>query len=321
MPRVSIASTCISTGNPSIVARMCTSVVSAGPDPGPLIVDDREHARIGPMPQPGGRVAGGAWGAYPTNRRPRCGTRPIPPPVPTGHDLVVPGNPSVPDRSGVDIARLIQLGRDREAAGLGAAVHGVSRTPGSYEGATTGEPMEPLDQLDTLGPMLAGVVGNITADQLDRPTPCAQFTVRDVLDHMVGGATAFAAAFRGTAPADPPAGDPLDAFGPALGDLAAAMHEPGALDRTIQAPFGEVEGEAFARFVVLDGLVHGWDLATATGQDYDPPAGLVAEVSAFASGALDGLRDGQTFATETEPPADATPIERLVAYTGRTVAR
>jgi uncharacterized protein (TIGR03086 family) len=232
----------------------------------------------------------------------------------------VPGSPYVPNRSGADIARLIELGRDREAAGLGAAANGTPSTPGTLDGATTGELMEPLDQLDTLGPILAGVVGNITADQLDAPTPCRDFTVRGVLEHMVGGATAFAAAFRGTAPAAP-AADPLAGFGPALSDLAAAMHEPGALDRTIQAPFGEVAGEAFARFVVLDGLVHGWDLATATGQPYDPPADHVAAVDGFADGALDGLRDGSTFAAATEPPADATAVERLVAYTGRSVRR
>ncbi len=180
--------------------------------------------------------------------------------------------------------------------------------------------MDPLEQLDQLGPLLAGVVGNIRPDQLDNPTPCANFAVRDVLTHMVGGAGAFSAAFRGTtAPAADPPADSLAAFGPALGELAAAMHEPGALDRTISAPFGQIPGETFARFVVLDGLVHGWDLATATGQRYEPPDTLVADVMAFAGGALDGMRDGDTFAAAVEAPAGASPMERLVAYTGRRV--
>ena len=76
-------------------------------------------------------------------------------------------------------------------------------------------------------------------------------------------------------------------------------------------------GDAFARFVVLDGLVHGWDLAGATGQSYDPPADARRAADAFARGQLDPLRDGQTFAAAVDPPAGATPIERLVAYTGR----
>jgi len=181
--------------------------------------------------------------------------------------------------------------------------------------------MTPLEQLDLLGPLLAGVASSITVDELDKPTPCTNFTVRGIFDHMVGGATMFAAAFRQSEPKPPASADSFEAFGPALGDLVAAMQEPGALEHPIQAPFGEVPGDTFARFVVLDGLVHGWDLATATGQGYAPSEALVSEVTAFAHGALDTLRDGDTFATATQPPPDATPIERLVAYTGRTVIR
>ncbi len=201
------------------------------------------------------------------------------------------------------VARLIELGRDREAAQLGAA---------------QGEHMKPLEQLDELIPLLTKVVGNITPGQLDNPTPCAKFAVRDILSHMVNGGNAFAAAFRGQdAPAPDTGDDLLGAFGPAMRDLQAAMHEPGALDRTVAAPFGEVPGETFARFVVLDGVVHGWDLSTATGQSYAPPDHLVTEATTFAKGALDPLRDGDTFASASEAPPSATPIERLVAYTGR----
>src|SRR5581483_1910023 len=129
----------------------------------------------------------------------------------------------------------------------------------------------------------------------------------------------FAAAFRGEAPADADVSDPLAAIGPALENLVAAMQTPGALDRTIDTPFGQLPGETFARFVVLDGLVHGWDLATATGQAYEPDGALVAAVASFAQQAIDPLRDGTTFADEVAPAPGATPIERLVAYTGRRV--
>ena len=178
--------------------------------------------------------------------------------------------------------------------------------------------METLEQLDQLGPVLAGVVGNVRPEQLENQTPCTEFTVRGVLEHMVGGATMFTAAFQGEAPPDGPLPDDLlGAFGPALTGLAESIHAPGALDRTIQAPFGEISGDAFARFVVLDGLVHGWDIATATGQAYAPPDALVAEAQQTAEATLDALRDGSTFKAAVVPPADATPIERLAAYTGR----
>jgi uncharacterized protein (TIGR03086 family) len=178
--------------------------------------------------------------------------------------------------------------------------------------------MDPLQQLGALADPLGGVVGGIAPDQLGRPTPCEAFDVRGVLEHMIGGATAFAAAFRGEASGDPELGDPLAAFAPALGDLVAAIAEPGALERSVASPLGEVAGATFARFVVLDGLVHGWDLATATGQPYSPPDELVAEVDAFARQVLDPLRGGEAFGPAVEPPSGATPLERLVAFTGRT---
>lgn len=177
--------------------------------------------------------------------------------------------------------------------------------------------MDPLTQFSQLGPVLGGVVAELQPEQLDLPTPCAAFTVRGVLEHMIEGATAFAAAYRGEEPAEPDLADPVSSVQHALGDLADAIAAPGALDRTIQAPFGEIDGESFARFVVLDGLVHGWDLATATGQPYDPPADVVAAADGFARQVLDPLRDGQTFAAAVTPDPDATPIERLAAYTGR----
>jgi uncharacterized protein (TIGR03086 family) len=180
--------------------------------------------------------------------------------------------------------------------------------------------MDVLTQLDELGPLLAAVVGAITPDQLDHPTPCANFTVRGVLEHMIGGATAFAAAFRGDAPGAADTSDVLAGFGPALTNLAASIQQPGALDRTIAAPFGEVPGDTFARFVVLDGLVHGWDLSTATGQLYEPTDALVADVMTFAEAAIPPLRDGDSFADAVDPPASATPIERLAALTGRQVS-
>jgi len=177
--------------------------------------------------------------------------------------------------------------------------------------------MDGARQLDELMPLLHGLVDRISPEQLDDPTPCVNFSVTGVLEHMIGGATMFAAAYRGELPATPDTADPLAAFGPALSDLAAAITAPGALERTVAAPFGDVEGETFARFVVLDGLVHGWDLATATGQRYDPPDALVDAAEAFARQTLDPLRDGVTFGTSVQPPVDATRIEILAAFTGR----
>ena len=203
------------------------------------------------------------------------------------------------------VADLISHGRDREAASLASA--------------------DVLAQLGQLGPLLAGVVGGIRPDQLDRPTPCGDLTVAGVLAHLTAGATRFAAAFRRRAEAPPmpaPAAvdDVLAGVGPALTELAAAIAAPGALDGTIAAPSGDVTADELARFVVLDGLVHGWDLATASGQPYEPAPALVDAVHRFARTAVPPRRDGgATFGDEVEPPPGATPVERLAAFTGRRV--
>jgi uncharacterized protein (TIGR03086 family) len=181
--------------------------------------------------------------------------------------------------------------------------------------------MDPIAQFSALGPVLSGVLAGTTRTDLDLPTPCREFTVRDVLGHMLTGATAFTAAFRGVEPANPDASDPLAALGPVLTDLGDAIAATGALDRTVASPLGEMPGDQLAQLVVLDGLVHGWDLAQATGQAYAPPDELVTSVSDFAHRTIDAVRESGAFGPALPAPADASAIDGLAAYTGRTVHR
>jgi uncharacterized protein (TIGR03086 family) len=212
-----------------------------------------------------------------------------------------------------DVARLVEHGRDWEAAAV--AVGHLPRRQG--------ERMDPLEQLDQLAPLL-GAANELDVSQLDAPTPCTEFTVRDVLEHMIAGGTAFAAMFRGETPSGDAGagdGDTVARFNAAMAELVDAMRSPGALERTIPAPFGDVPGDVFARFVVLDGLVHAWDIATATGLPFDPPQQLVEEVHAFARQAITpAMRDAGMFAPATDAPADAGAVECLAAYTGRKVS-
>lgn len=186
--------------------------------------------------------------------------------------------------------------------------------------------MDAISQLDAIVPLLNGLVAPLDDNELlAASTPCDSYNVGQILEHMVSGATNFAAAFRGTEPVGGPTpanlvANLVAAFPIAMAELQDAMRSPGAMERTVAAPFGEVPGETFARFVALDGLVHGWDIATATSQPYDPPADVVSSVDDFARQAIGAeMRDGDTFANATQAPAGASPIERLVAFTGRTV--
>jgi hypothetical protein len=72
--------------------------------------------------------------------------------------------------------------------------------------------------------------------------------------------------------------------------------------------------------IAFDGLVHGWDLAVATGQRYAVDPAVVEAVAGFARQAIgDELRTGEMFGAETAAPDGASPIEQLAAFTGRTV--
>ena len=186
--------------------------------------------------------------------------------------------------------------------------------------------MEPCEQLAVILPRLTALVDQLETTDLDKPTPCANFTVHGVLDHMIGGAASFVPAFRGESPtqdATEPATAgqvPTAGFHQAMNSLLDAVNAPGAMERTISAPFGDVPGSVFARFVAFDGLIHGYDIASSTGLAYDPPDDVVAAVDAFAREALGpDMRDGDTFALETAAPDGASMLQNLVAFSGRTL--
>lgn len=183
--------------------------------------------------------------------------------------------------------------------------------------------MDVLAQYDAVLPALQQLVAGTTTDQLDLPTPCADWKVRDLFAHLTGGATTFAAVVRGEEPPaslDAPA-DPIvtAACSAAIADIDEAFRGPGALERTIATPFGEMPGETFARILAFDVLMHTWDLATATGRTVDVPDGVVAEIDGFARAAVrPEMRVPGLFGPEVEPPSGATTLERLVAFSGRT---
>ncbi|MGI8792523.1 MAG: maleylpyruvate isomerase N-terminal domain-containing protein [Acidimicrobiales bacterium] len=106
--------------------------------------------------------------------------------------------------------------------------------------------MEPNQQLAITLPAVTKLVAGIDPSQLDNPTACANFTVRGVIDHLLGGATAFAPRFRGQQPGDTEPQDvastgrdvPTAAVRHAMSEVLEAINSPGAMERTVDAPFG-----------------------------------------------------------------------------------
>jgi uncharacterized protein (TIGR03086 family) len=171
------------------------------------------------------------------------------------------------------------------------------------------------------------VLAAMSPDQLDDPTPCASWKVRDLVNHIVGGATYFAVTMEsGTSPSTEESGDFANgditkAFDEGTKRALSAFSAEGAMERVVKAAFGEVPGSVFVWIASVDTFTHGWDLATATGHstDLDPAlAAQLLEVSRLA--VADDLRgDDRTkpFGLEVEVPATAPAADRLAGFLGR----
>ena len=179
-----------------------------------------------------------------------------------------------------------------------------------------------MDLIDSLGQAFQhahGVIGNVRPDQYTEPTPCEEWTVQDLLTHMIGVVAGLGAAARGEPGARfELARDPAAQFQETATSTLAAWSTPGALDRTVDGGPGPMPGRVLAGINLLDTATHTWDLATATGQSPTLPDG-VATVALEVSRATISpeVRTGR-FGPEVAAPANAGPTEQLVAFLGRT---
>lgn len=172
---------------------------------------------------------------------------------------------------------------------------------------------------------LIAVIDAISDDELAAPTPCPGLSVGDLVDHL----SVFAGSFVGSARKDPPrAGDaPVPAaanLGPGwrarvsaeLVALAGEWAEPSAWEGMTHAGTIELPAE-MAGLVALDELVvHGWDLATATGRPFTVSDDEAEAAASFIRG-FDVPRDGALFGPEVAVDARASSLDRLLGLAGR----
>ena len=174
-----------------------------------------------------------------------------------------------------------------------------------------------LDQYARASAWMVSLVAGAT-DQLDAPTPCDGWDVRTLLDHMLETQHYWAGAARG-ADAEPPAPEPPVLLGddPARDFEQARTEVLRAFDdEEVREKTGPTLGIAAS-----DTLLHGWDLATATGQDTTMPDGLADAAYETIHGRFtDDQRKG-VFKPEVAVPPSASAQDKLLAYTGRTPYR
>lgn len=180
----------------------------------------------------------------------------------------------------------------------------------------------PLD-LEPAAQRMARLVRAVPDEVLRRPTPCAEYTVGDLLDHITGSVRAFRAAAAKAPLEGGPSGDAanLDVdwrthIPRAVLALAEEWHDPDAWTGVTAAGGVELPG-VVAGIVALDELlIHGWDLAKATGQPagYDGPGleAVLDMVQQFRARGVEGL-----FGPEVPIPDDAPVLDRILGIAGR----
>jgi uncharacterized protein (TIGR03086 family) len=171
------------------------------------------------------------------------------------------------------------------------------------------------------------IVGAVQPRQLGLPTPCADYDVRALLSHIVGGLTRIALVGEGAdALAVAPVADGVaddgwaEAYRAASTRAARAWADDAALDAMVTVPWGTVPGRVALAGYIQEILAHGWDLAVATGQPSEGDPELAAWTLAVARRILPPEPRGVPqvpFGPVVPAPPGAGPYAQLAAWLGR----
>ena len=169
------------------------------------------------------------------------------------------------------------------------------------------------------------VIAGVGSEQENLATPCEGWDVRTLLNHLVSGNLWAAELGAGRSIAevgdrldgDVLGNDPLGAYDASATAAAAVFEAPGALDAPCAVSYGPVPGSVYAGHRFVDVLIHGWDLATATGQDATLDPELVDASYAILQAEADLVRASGAFGEDIAVPAEAGAQTRLLAFIGR----
>lgn len=205
---------------------------------------------------------------------------------------------------------------------------GGNSAPGTGIGAGPGGGADAPVDLRPAARRTAALVTRVEDAQLDDPTPCTEFAVRDLLRHIGNLAVGLqytarkelgevTAAAPGSAGDQPLPDDWRERLPHQLADLAVAWSAPGAWTGTTQAGGFALTGTE-GGLVTLDELVvHGWDLARATGQHYDVDEESLRAVHDFLAGAVEEDGEQGIFGQIVHVGKDAPLLDQVVGLAGR----
>ncbi len=183
-----------------------------------------------------------------------------------------------------------------------------------------------MDELKLLQGVLTktgDLVAGVRDDQWDLPTPCPEYDVRTLTNHLVGWIQVFDASandrrFEGDPSAWEVGSDPGGEFRTVADRVVAGWREHG-LDRTVRMMGGEQPAEMVFNMTLMEYLTHGWDLAVATGQDVPFSDEEALDTLARAERTLPPQYrgEGMPFGEIVNVPDDAPATHRMVAFLGR----
>lgn len=171
----------------------------------------------------------------------------------------------------------------------------------------------------------SSVIEKVGPDDWDKQSPCAEWTARALTGHVLTVLDSATTVLRGgdfdwgavPGPAEVAGDDPAAAFRERSAAARSAL-EGAQLDKVMETPMGPMPISGRLAFPAMDLHLHAWDLGRTIGVGVEIPE----DVADFAHAAIDPLpadrvRSAAVFGPEVPAPADATPTETLVAWTGR----
>ena len=168
-------------------------------------------------------------------------------------------------------------------------------------------------------------VHSIQQDQWHNPTPCAEWDVRTLVNHLVGEQLWVVPLMNGSTVADVGTAldgdllgiDPVSSWDSAATAATQALHAPGAMGRTVHLSFGDFPGSVYTWQLISDLTVHAWDLARGISADASLDPELAAAVMESLAPDLPTYVGFGVFAEPTPVPDNADVVTRLIALTGR----
>lgn len=187
---------------------------------------------------------------------------------------------------------------------------------GPDEWAYAPESLTPIVAAEAALAVLQPILRNLTAADRPKPTPCEAFTCHDLAEHLMAS-LARLGAMAGATVTNPGAGSLENKVSVMAGEAIDAWRKVD-LDATMPGPGGTPMSAAFlAGILPLELALHGWDLAQGSGQRLHISDELVRYLRGLAEQIVPGGR-GSSFADEVIPSQDASAIDRLAAFAGRT---